>query len=56
MQIFRQTSNETSEVIWVPKDKVLDYITVPFLVKRYEAYLLDYITKPEYNMKLERTV
>ena len=33
-----QTSDETSEVIWVSKDKVLDYITVPYLVKRFMAY------------------
>lgn len=58
------TSNETSETIWVEKEKVLNLITVPNLIKRFEAYLnfsgnvqyLEYITKPEYELKLERLV
>ena len=56
-----QSSDETSEVIWVSKDKVLDYITLPYLVKRFNAYrnfsgevtYLDYVTKPEYYLKFE---
>jgi 8-oxo-dGTP diphosphatase len=56
-----QVSDETSETIWVQKEKVLDLITVPNLIKRFEAYLnfngdiqyLEYITKPEYELKLE---
>lgn len=58
------TSNETSETIWVDKAKVLDYVTFPNLVERFKAYLdyqgdiqyLEYITKPEYNLKLKRLI
>lgn len=32
------TSDETSESLWVPKDKVLEYITVPNLIERFKAY------------------
>ena len=34
-----QTSDETSETIWVKKEEVLNYISVPNLIKRFEAYL-----------------
>lgn len=58
------TSDETSETLWIPKDKVLDYIVVPNLVERFKAYLnfkgeiqyLEYITIPEYNLKLKRFI
>lgn len=58
------TSDETSETLWVAKDKILDYITVPNLVERFNAYLnfkgdiqyLQYITKPEYDLKLKRFI
>lgn len=57
-------SDETSESCWVPKDNVLDYITVPSLVERFKAYLnfdgniqyLEYITKPQYDLKLKREI
>lgn len=57
-------SDETSESRWVSKDSVLDYITVPNLVERFKAYLnfdgniqyLEYITKPQYDLKLKRKV
>ncbi|GGG70014.1 NUDIX hydrolase [Paenibacillus radicis (ex Gao et al. 2016)] len=32
-------SDETSECRWVPKEKVLDLITLPAIRMRYEAYL-----------------
>lgn len=56
-----QTSTESSDVLWVPKEDVLNYIKAPFLVKRYEAYLnfngnityLDYVAKPNYELKLD---
>jgi ADP-ribose pyrophosphatase YjhB (NUDIX family) len=59
-----QTSDETSETIWVKKEEVLNHISVPNLIKRFEAYLnfsgdvqyLEYITKPEYELKLERSL
>ncbi|NLK44119.1 MAG: hypothetical protein GX300_06990 [Tissierellia bacterium] len=31
-----RTSNETSQVIWVPKDKVLEYITAPVSLFRFK--------------------
>ncbi|MFD2878437.1 NUDIX hydrolase [Paenibacillus rhizoplanae] len=33
------TSNETSNCRWVPKEHVLDLITLPGIRMRYEAYL-----------------
>ena len=33
------TSDETSDCKWVPKDKVLDFIALPAIRMRYEAYL-----------------
>lgn len=58
------TSDETSESRWVSKDRVLDYITVPHLLERFKAYLnfdgniqyLEYITKPNYDLKLKQKV
>lgn len=58
------TSNETSETVWVLKDKVLNYISAAYLVERYKAYLnfkgdvqyLEYLTRPEYNLKLKRFI
>lgn len=32
-------SDETVDVRWVPKDRVLDFITLPAIRIRYEAYL-----------------
>lgn len=57
-------SDETSESRWIPKDTVLDYITVPSLAERFKAYLnfdgnvqyLEYITRPKYDLKLKREV
>lgn len=58
------TSDETSESLWVDKDKVLNYISSPNLVERFELYLnfqgdiqyLEYITRPEYDLKLKRLI
>lgn len=52
------TSNETSEVIWVPKEKVLDYITAPAQHYRFENILKfdgrilygSYVTRPEFKI------
>lgn len=33
------TSDETSECIWIAKERVLDYITLPTIRLRYEGYL-----------------
>ncbi|WP_105619656.1 NUDIX hydrolase [Vallitalea okinawensis] len=58
------TSEETSESCWIPKHEVLNYIKVPNLVERFKTYLnfssdvkyLEYITKPEYNLRLKRFI
>lgn len=59
-------SEETSECKWVPKEQVLDYITLPAIRMRYEAYLnfqgsvnyVEYVTATtsECNTKLHRHV
>ena len=57
-------SEESLEVQWVPKDKVLDYITTPVLRYRFEKVLCfagrvtyaSYITKPEFRVLMERTI
>ncbi|MDF2540461.1 MAG: ADP-ribose pyrophosphatase [Herbinix sp.] len=58
------TSNETSEVIWVPKEKVLDYITSPAQYYRFQNLLnfdgrihyCSYVTKPEFKVLSSRFV
>lgn len=58
------TSDETSEVCWVPKDKVLDMIVTPAIRERFQAYLnfngnvnyMEYVTRPEFKLKLKRYV
>lgn len=59
-----RTSDETSECLWVPKDRVLEYVTVPYLAERFKAYLnsdrgvqyLAYHTKPAYRLLLKRMI
>jgi len=60
------TSDETSDCRWVPKDKVLDFIILPILRTRYEAYLnfngsVNYIecstpSTTEFHVKVNRYV
>ncbi|WP_145047778.1 NUDIX hydrolase [Paenibacillus xylanexedens] len=60
------TSDETSECRWVPKENVLDLITLPGIRMRYEAYLnfngsvsyMEYVTSSmtEFNVKLQRNI
>ncbi len=58
------TSEETSESRWVAKDKVLDLVTAPAVRARYKAYLgfrgnvyyMEYVTQPEFDLRLNRTV
>lgn len=58
------TSEETPESKWVKKEDVLNYIKEPNLVERFQAYLdfndlvnyVEYVTKPEYEMKLKRMI
>ncbi len=57
-------SDENSESAYVPKDKVLELITAPAIRERYQAYLayagrpiyLEYVTKPEFELKLKRLI
>jgi len=58
------TSEESSEVIWVPKEKALDYVTTPVLRYRFDKVLnfdgrvnyASYITKPEFRVLMERYI
>lgn len=59
-----RTSEESSEVIWVPKEKVMDYVTNP--TQRYrigKALSFDgrityasYVTRPEFKLLKERQI
>lgn len=57
-------SEETSEVMWVPKDKVMDYITSPAQIYRFQKVLefkdkvtySSYVTKPEFRVLTERYI
>lgn len=59
-----RTSDETSDCRWVAKDEVLDLITAPAIRARYQAYLdfdgktqyMDYVTKPDFELKLSRKI
>lgn len=56
-------SNENSESAWVPKEQVLEKIKAPSNRERYKAFLeysgrpsyLEYVTKPEFELKGKRT-
>jgi len=57
-------SEETAESCWVHKDKVLDLLGNGDFANKYNAYLnfngnikyLEYVTKPEYLLKVERLI
>lgn len=59
-----RTSEESSEVLWVPKEKALDYITTPVLRYRFGKILnfegkvvyASYVTKPEFRVLTERYI
>lgn len=58
------TSDETSDSRWVRKEEVLDMVLAPALRTRYQAYLgydgsihyMDYVTKPQFELKLDRKI
>lgn len=58
------TSNETSEVIWVPKNKSLEYVTAPASLFRFKnviefdgrVHYCSYVTKPEFKVLSSRFV
>jgi len=57
-------SEESSEVIWVPKTHVLDYVTKPVLRYRFQNILnfdgrvtyASYVTHPEFQVLTERYI
>ena len=57
-------SDENSESAYFPKEKVLELISSPASAERFRAYLeyagrptyLEFVTKPEYRLRLKRTV
>ncbi|MEC0201875.1 NUDIX hydrolase [Paenibacillus lautus] len=57
-------SDETTDSRWIAKDEVLQYITAPAIRTRFQAYLdfnrevvyMEYITKPEFEIKLRRNI
>ena len=59
-----QPSDETSESKWVKKEDVMNYMTSPAYRERFQAYLdfdgtvtyLEYVTRPEFNLKLKRGI
>lgn len=59
-----RTSDESSEVIWAPREQVMDYITAPVLRYRFEKVLqfvgqvtyASYVTKPDFRVLTERTI
>ena len=59
-----RTSEESSEVIWVPKAKVFDYLSSPVMRYRFEKILnfdgrvtyASYVTKPEFKVLMERYI
>ena len=58
------TSDETSESIWVPKNKVLEYVTAPACLFRFKnviefdghIHYCSYVTKPEFKVLSSRFV
>ncbi|MBU5467881.1 NUDIX hydrolase [Virgibacillus sp. MSJ-26] len=58
------TSDETSDSRWVNKEEVLDMVLAPSQRTRYQAYLnyngnvqyMDYITRPEFELKSEKKI
>lgn len=59
-----RTSEETSDVRWADRDQILDLVTSPPVRTRFQAYFeydgrtryMEYVTKPIFEMKLDRNV
>lgn len=57
-------SDENSESKYIPKEKVIGMMTTPAIIERYKAYLeyssrpvyMEYVTKPDFVLKLKRTI
>ena len=60
---FRE-SDETTDWLWIAKDKALEVLEVPDLIEKYKVYLgfnghvqyLEYRTKPEFTLDLSRLI
>ena len=59
-----RSSEENSETAFIPKNRVLDLIRTPAYIERFKAFLectgrpayLEYVTKPEFQLKLKRLI
>ena len=59
-----RVSEESDEVIWVPRDRVLDYISKPVLRYRFEKVLnfngkvtyASYVAKPKFKVLTQRCI
>ena len=59
-----QESDESVDSKWVPKDSVIEMLTVPMFIDRYKAYMdfngdityKEYHTQPEYEVLYERFI
>ncbi len=57
-------SEENSETAFIPKNRVPELIRTPGYIERYKAFLeyagrpiyLEYVTKPEFQLKLKRLI
>lgn len=57
-------SEENSETAWFSKEDALQMMKTPAYVERFNAFLeyegrpiyMEYVTKPEFNLKLKRTI
>ncbi len=58
------TSDENSETAFIPKSRALELIRTPAYIERYKAFLeytgrpiyLEYVSKPEFRLKLKRLI
>lgn len=57
-------SEENSESMYIPKDRVLNMIKAPAIIERYKAFLeyagrptyMEYVAKPVFELKLKRLI
>ncbi|HBN86472.1 MAG TPA: ADP-ribose pyrophosphatase [Clostridiales bacterium] len=58
------TSDETDDVLWVPKDKVFEYVTNPTLIFRFQNVIgfdgriqyCSYVSRPDFKLLSSRYV
>ncbi len=57
-------SDENSESMYVPKEKVLELMKAPAYIERYKAFLeyngrpayMEYVTRPVFELKLKKLI